>query len=74
MGADIFCLAVLGMVLFKAEFPLLLFLSLRGLQKKRKIRVYKKIISGFDIVCAKKLTVNLGREKYHGHEWEDSVW
>lgn len=37
-GADAFCLGVLGVVLFRAGFPLLLFLSLSGLQKKKKIR------------------------------------
>lgn len=47
------------MVLFKAGFPLLLFLSLSGLQKEKKVRIYNKIISGFDIVSAKNRTVNL---------------
>lgn len=47
------------MVLFKAEFPLLLFLSLSGLEKKKKVRIYNKIISGFDVASAKNLMVNL---------------
>lgn len=35
-GAGVFCLGVLGVVLFRAEFPLL-FLSLSGLWKKVKV-------------------------------------
>lgn len=58
-GADVFCLGALGVVLFKAEFPLLLFLSLSGLQKEKKIRVYNQITSGFDIASARNLTVHL---------------
>lgn len=63
-----FCRGVLGVVLFKAEFPLLLFLSLSGLRKKKKVRLYNKIISGFDFASAKNLTVKLWRRKYHGLE------
>lgn len=39
-GADVFCLGGLGVVLFRAEFPLLLFLSLSGLQKNKKMREF----------------------------------
>lgn len=72
-----FCLAALGVVLFKAEFPLLLFLSLSGLQKKT---IEFIIISGLDIASTKNLTVSLYIEekktqKYpHGHGLEISIW
>lgn len=55
IGADVFCLGVLDVVVFKAGFPLLLFLSLSGLQKKKKVRVSNNIISGIDIAPANNL-------------------
>jgi len=54
-GAGVFCLGVLDVVVFKAGFPLLLFLSLSGLQKKKKIRFSNKMISGVDIAPVNNL-------------------